>query len=57
VPDYINEIRDRLSAIVAWFLAQLSSVERLGLTETFTRLSFVERMVLIVAASQVVLLV
>jgi fused signal recognition particle receptor len=57
VPDYINEIRDRLSAVVAWFLAQLSSVERLGLTETFARLSFVERMVLIVAASQVVLLV
>jgi fused signal recognition particle receptor len=57
VPDYTNEIRDRLYAFVAWVLAQLSSVERLGLTETFARLSFVQRMVLIVAASQVVLLV
>ena len=57
MPDYTNEIRDRLYAFVAWVLAQLSSVERLGLTETFARLSFVERMVLIVAASQVVLLV
>jgi fused signal recognition particle receptor len=57
VPDYVNEIRDRLSTVIAWILAQLSSVERFGLTEMFARLSFVERMVLIVAASQVVLLV
>ncbi len=66
--DYTNEIRDRLSAVVAWsvaelsavltwILAELSSVERLGLTETFARLSFVERMVLVVAGSQVVMLI
>jgi fused signal recognition particle receptor len=57
VPDYINEIPARLSAVITWILAELSSVERLGLTETFAKLSFVERLVLVVAASQVVVLV
>ena len=57
MPDYINEILARLSSVIARILAGLSSVERLGLTETFARLSFVEALVLVVAASQVVLLV
>ena len=57
MPDYTNEILARLSSIIAWILAGLSSVERLGLTGTLARLSFVERLVLAVAASQIVLLI
>jgi fused signal recognition particle receptor len=57
VPDYINEIPARLSSVIARILAALSSVEHLGLTETFARLPLVERLLLIVAASQVVVLV
>ncbi|MGA8566720.1 MAG: hypothetical protein WB580_02905, partial [Candidatus Binataceae bacterium] len=57
MPDYINEFLARLSSIIAWILAGLLSVERLGLTGTLARLSFVERLVLAVAASQIVLLI
>ena len=55
--DYINEISDRLSAIIAWVLAELSSAECLGLTETFARLSFVEQLILLLAVSQAAVLV
>ena len=57
MPDYINEIPAKLSSVIARIPAELSSVENLGLTETFARLPFVERLVLVVAVAQVVLLV
>jgi fused signal recognition particle receptor len=57
VPDYINEILAKLSSVIARILAGLSSVENLGLTETFARLPLVERLILVVAVAQVVLLV
>ena len=55
--DYTNEIRDKLSAVIAWILYEVSNVERLGLSEMFARLSFVEKLILILAASQIVVLV
>jgi fused signal recognition particle receptor len=53
----MNEILARLSSVIVRILDGLSSVERLGLTETLARLSLVDRLVLAVAASQIVLLV
>ena len=47
MPDYINEIPAKLSSVIARILAGLSSVENLGLTETFARLPFVERLILV----------
>jgi len=46
-----------LSSVEATILAWLSSFDRLTLSEVLARLSFVDRLVLVVAASQVVLLV
>jgi fused signal recognition particle receptor len=67
VPDYITKILARLSTtitpILAWLssvlaaiLAWLSSFDRQTLPEVFAKLSFVDRLVLVVAASQIVLL-
>lgn len=67
MPDYITKVLARLSTaitpILAWLssvlaaiLAWLSSFDRQTLPEVLAKLSFVDRLVLVVAASQIVLL-
>lgn len=55
--EYVNEILARLSAVIARMLAELSFLERLSPAEILARLSFVDRLVLVVAASQVLLFI
>ena len=57
MPDYLNQILARLSAFIARMPAELSSLERLTPAEILARLSFVDRLVLLVAAIEVVLFV
>ncbi|MGZ6195841.1 MAG: hypothetical protein ACXWML_11515, partial [Candidatus Binataceae bacterium] len=57
MPDYLNQILARLSAFIARMPAELSSLEHLAPAEILARLSFVDRLVLLVAAIQVVLFV
>jgi fused signal recognition particle receptor len=57
VPDYINQILGRLSALIARMLAGLASLEHLGPAEILARLSLVEGLVLVVVAGQIVLFV
>ena len=56
MPDYINEILTRSSAVINEILAGLASLEHLTPAEMLARLSLVDRLVLVVAASQAVLL-
>jgi len=57
VPDYINQIPGRLSAFIARMLVGLASLEHLSPAEILARLSLVERLALVVVASQIVLFV
>ena len=57
MPDYLNQILARLSAFVARMPAELSSLEHLTPAEILARLTFVDRLVLLVAAIEVVLFV
>jgi fused signal recognition particle receptor len=57
VPDYLNQILARLSAFIARMPAELSSLEHLTPAEILAPLSFVDRLVLLVAAIEVVLFV
>ena len=57
MPDYINQIPGRLSAFIARMLVGLASLEHLSPAEILARLSLVERLVLVVVASQIVLFV
>ncbi|HEY2523640.1 MAG TPA: signal recognition particle-docking protein FtsY [Candidatus Binataceae bacterium] len=57
MPDYIHQIVGRLSAFVAAMLAGLASLEHLSPAEILARISLIDRLVLIVVASQVVLFV
>jgi fused signal recognition particle receptor len=57
VPDYIRQIVGRFSALVAKVIAALAALEHLSPAEILARLSLIDRLVLIVAASQVVLFV
>ena len=57
MPDYIRQIVGRLSALVAKVIAALAALEHLSPAEILARLSLIDRLVLIVAASQVVLFV
>ena len=55
MPNYINQIPGRLSALIGRMLAGLASLAHLGPGEILARLSLVERLVLVVVASQLVL--
>ena len=57
MPDYINQIPGRLSAFIARMLVGLASLEHLSPAEILARLSLVERLALVVVASQIVLFV
>ncbi|MGZ3511689.1 MAG: signal recognition particle-docking protein FtsY [Candidatus Binataceae bacterium] len=57
MPDCLNQILARLSAFIARMPAELSSLEHLAPAEILAQLSFVDRLVLLVAAIQVVLFV
>ncbi|HTJ08351.1 MAG TPA: signal recognition particle-docking protein FtsY [Candidatus Binataceae bacterium] len=57
MPDYLNQILARLSAFIAGMPAELSSLEHLTPAEILARLTFVDRLVLLVAAIEVVLFV